>query len=232
MIITMNILRIIIVSCLAFILVTLHSCSDDKVDFITDLGLLKGHLIIAEELLDDGNPLMAEPHFAHSIKELYDHLKPSLKNRNVNFKSNIEKLGNNVKLTPSNPSIKEDLKEIYKIIDKLIADEKEPTAKLTAISKIIEQAKIEYKAGVKEVDDKFKVITYPEYHDARGFTVYVKELFENISEQLKQRDSNIDIAEALDKLLNALPLNPPESVDTYHSVLLHANMIINSPKTK
>ena len=68
------------------------------VDYMIKLGLMKGHLIVAKELLDLQKPDQAEPHIGHPVEEIYADVEEQLKERNVKeFKTQLVALQDLVK---------------------------------------------------------------------------------------------------------------------------------------
>ena len=68
------------------------------VDYMTKLGLMKGHLLVAKELLDFPKPDQAEPHIGHPVEEIYVDVEDQLKERNVKeFKTALISLQDLVK---------------------------------------------------------------------------------------------------------------------------------------
>ena len=51
------------------------------VDYMVKLGLMKGHLYVAKELLDQNQPKQAEPHIGHPVEEIYVDLEEQLNER-------------------------------------------------------------------------------------------------------------------------------------------------------
>ena len=63
------------------------------IDYMTKLGLMKGHLLVAKELLDQNQPKQAQPHIGHPVEEIYIDVEEQLEERKVKeFKSNLVSL--------------------------------------------------------------------------------------------------------------------------------------------
>ena len=63
------------------------------VDYMTKLGLMKGHLLVAQELLDLNQPKQAEPHIGHPVEEIYVDVEEQLNERKVKeFKTTLVSL--------------------------------------------------------------------------------------------------------------------------------------------
>jgi hypothetical protein len=60
------------------------------VDYMTKLALMKGHMMVAQELLDLQKPEQAEPHIGHPVEEIYADVEDQLSERNVKpFKDGV-----------------------------------------------------------------------------------------------------------------------------------------------
>jgi Helix-hairpin-helix motif len=67
-------------------------------DYMVKLGLMKGHMYVAKELLDLGEAKQAEPHIGHPVEEIYADVEDQLKERGVKeFKSGLITLEDLVK---------------------------------------------------------------------------------------------------------------------------------------
>ena len=72
---------------------------DSELDLLVVLEQMRGHLLIAEELLASNNPSGAEPHVGHPIDELYGAVDAPLQQRQIpGFKSQLEDLRQQVRL--------------------------------------------------------------------------------------------------------------------------------------
>ena len=56
---------------------------DPRVRFLRDLGLIRGHLLVGDELVKQGRWMDALPHFHHPAEELYGGIAPVLKKHSV-----------------------------------------------------------------------------------------------------------------------------------------------------
>ncbi|HEY9844652.1 MAG TPA: hypothetical protein V6D03_00480, partial [Candidatus Caenarcaniphilales bacterium] len=71
------------------------------VDYMTNLGLMKGHLLVAKELLNQGKPDQAEPHIGHPVEEIYADIEPQLQAHKVEeFKTTLNGLHDLVQSKP------------------------------------------------------------------------------------------------------------------------------------
>lgn len=150
------------------------------VDYIADLGLMRGHLIAAKELLDGGSPGQAQYHLAHPLEELYTQIEPTLEKQGINtdkFRKSLEQLYAQAKFKPYSQEIKNTPWESVKNIQSGIDDffEKNPQSREfveKVFLSILETSAEEYEAGIGR---NCKIVAPIEYQDSYGFVKYVKE---------------------------------------------------------
>lgn len=153
------------------------------VDYMTKLGLMKGHLVVAKELLALHQPQKAEPHIGHPVEEIYIDMEDQLNERNVKeFKTTLINLQDLVKSKPDDAKVKSDLVASMESIDAAIAvlpadQRSRPEFVLKVISGLLEAAASEYGAAITNG----KVAAAIEYQDSYGFVSYVNSLYEGIS---------------------------------------------------
>ncbi len=183
-------------------------------DYMVKLGLMKGHMMVARELLDLKKPDQAEPHIGHPVEEIYADVEEQLKERGVKeFKSTLSKLQSMVKAGAKDAAkTDEQFKLALSEIDGAIAvlpekQRKDEKFVLQVITGLLDTASSEYGAAI--ADNKVKEAI--EYQDSRGFVMYSQELFKTISPQLKAKsaDSEKKIATALTDLAVAWPTPVP-----------------------
>ncbi|MGK7876990.1 MAG: hypothetical protein AB4426_27980 [Xenococcaceae cyanobacterium] len=185
------------------------------VEYMSALALMKGHLIVAKELLDQGKPDQAEPHIGHPVEELYGDVESQLPERKVSdFKSTLNQLHDLVKSAPDAPQVTTEFQASIKAIDGAIEalpeiQRQSPQFVLKVINRLLETAQEEYEAAI--IDGK--VVELVEYQDSRGFVIYAETLYQNISEQMSQKhpDAHQGLESALTELKKAWPsVNPPQ----------------------
>lgn len=146
----------------------------DDAAFLTQLGLIRGHLQVGYELYDRDLPELAETHMKHPREEIYSALEPAFGTRGcAGFGDNL------VALTASvvERTAKADVKAAY---EGLLAGIRacEETAALddavvaaNVIVNLVRTAGVEYEIGVidGEIDNLH------EYQDAWGFTQVAKD---------------------------------------------------------
>ena len=153
---------------------TSQSVSTEDVDYMTALALMRGHMLVAKELLDQGKSDQAEPHIGHPVEELYGEVEKELPTRNVKeFKSTLNQLHDLVKLKPEDSKLTNQYDTSIQAIDGAIkavpeTQRQSPKFILKVINGLLETADEEYKAGIANG----KVLEIIEYQDSRGFVIY------------------------------------------------------------
>lgn len=157
---------------------------EKDVDYMVKLGLMKGHLFVAKELLDLKKPKEAEPHIGHPVEEIYTDVAEQLNERKVKeFKTTLIALEDLVKAgAKDNTKVTTNFKESMASVDTAIAalpaaQRKDPKFVLQVISGLLDTANSEYGASI--TDGKFKAAI--EYQDSRGFIAYVNMLYKEIA---------------------------------------------------
>ncbi len=159
------------------------------VDYMTKLGLMKGHLIVAKELLDLKQVAQAEPHIGHPVEEIYADVEDQLKERKVpEFKTPLIDLLDLVKggakdAAKVNTSFTASMKSVDGAIAILPASQRTSSKfALQIITGLLNTAKSEYKAAIANG----KIAQVVEYQDSRGFVTYANQLYKAIEPQLKK----------------------------------------------
>ena len=210
------------------------------VDYMTALGLMKGHLLVAKELLDQGKPDQAEPHIGHPIEELYADVENQLPERNVkDFKPTLNTLHDFVKSKPNAPEITTEYKTAMQEIDQAIealpvSERQSPDFILSVINRMLSTAEEEYNAAIANG----KIVETIEYQDARGFILYANTLYQGIGDQVSQDypDQAQTLESSLNELQNALPsatppatpVMTPEEVSTLTQTIQQTSQTISS----
>lgn len=179
------------------------------VDYMTKLGLMKGHMLVAKELLDQGKPEQAEPHIGHPVEEIYVDVEEQFQERNVpEFKTALMGLQDLVKSNPKDAKIGTNFEKSMQAIDGAIqvlpeSQRQSPDFMLQVIGGLLDAANSEYGAAIANG----KISAAIEYQDSRGFVNYADTLQSNIAEPLKKEnpDAQKAIADSMTKLKTAWP---------------------------
>ena len=183
-------------------------------DYMVKLGLMKGHLYVAKELLDLKKPKDAEPHIGHPVEEIYTDVADQLTERKVKeFKTTLITLDDLVKAgAKDNNKVTTNFKESMVSIDSAIAalpeaQRKSPNFVLRVINGLLDTANSEYGASI--ADGKFKAAI--EYQDSRGFITYADQLYQGISPAMAKDHPDIHkvVTESIKQLKTAWPAPMP-----------------------
>jgi hypothetical protein len=188
--------------------------AEKDADYMVKLGLMKGHLFVAKELLDLKKPKDAEPHIGHPVEEIYTDVADQLTERKVKeFKTTLIALEDLVKAgAKDNSKVATNFKESMQSIDLAIAalpdaQRKNPNFVLQVINGLLDTANSEYGAAI--TDGKIKAAI--EYQDSRGFITYVNMLYKGIAPSMAKDhpEDHQAITETLKQLTTAWPAAIP-----------------------
>jgi DNA uptake protein ComE-like DNA-binding protein len=215
------------------------------VDYMTKLGLMKGHLIVAQELLDQNQPKQAEPHIGHPVEEIYVDVEDQLNERKVKeFKTTLVSLQDLVKSNPKDGKVKTNFTTSMQSVDEAIAalpesQRTQPSFVLQVINGLLDAANSEYGAAVADG----KITAAIEYQDSRGFVLYADELYQGISSQMAKDQPEADkaIQASMAQLKKtwpsvippAKPVNTPEEVTKQvKAIESESQKVIDTAKTQ
>jgi len=186
------------------------------VDYMTTLGLMKGHLLVAKELIAEKQYKQAEPHIGHHIEELYGDLEEPLAAHKVpDFKAKLTKLYDLSKSAPDSPETMAAFDQATQAIDTAIAavpehDRQSSKFVMTVINHLLRTAAEEYKAAIADN----KIVAVIEYQDSRGFVLYADSLYQTIAAQMSKEkaEKHQVILSKLTELKTTWPsVNPPDA---------------------
>src|ERR687885_1188629 len=179
------------------------------VDFMTKMGLMKGHLLVAKELLDLQLPKQAEPHIGHPVEEIYVDVADQLNERKVpEFKNTLISLQDLVKSNPKDAKVATNFDQSMQAVDQAIqvlseSERQSPQFVLQVINGLLDSANSKYQAAIANG----KIAAVIEYQDSRGFVTYADSLIGKISEQLTKQNAEAQkaIADSMTQLKTAWP---------------------------
>ncbi|MCY7367292.1 MAG: helix-hairpin-helix domain-containing protein [Chamaesiphon sp.] len=186
-------------------------------DYMIKLGLMKGHLFVAKELLDLKQPKDAEPHIGHPVEEIYTDVADQLNERKVKeFKTTLIALEDLVKAGAKDmPKVTNNLKESQQSINLAIAalpdaQRKDPKFVLQVINGLLETANSEYGAAIANGKIKEAI----EYQDSRGFVAYANMLYQGIAASIEkdQPATHKIIIDNMKQLTTAWPTTMPPAI--------------------
>lgn len=195
------------------------------VDYMTKLGLMQGHLMVAGELLALQKPDQAEPHIGHPVEEIYADVEDQFAERNVkDFKDTMIALQDKVKAGAKDTAkVNSELKQSMQSVDGAIAvlpesERKSPSFVLQVINGLLDTANSEYGAAIADG----KITQAIEYQDSRGFVQYADELFKEIAPQVQKENPQAyqTIQDSMQQLVKVWPspLPPATPVKTPEQV--------------
>jgi hypothetical protein len=176
---------------------------------LTQLGLMRGHLRMASELTDAGDPKQASLHYHHPLKELYAGVAPELTARGITV------LGTELKTLEDAADAAGDVKlPLAKVLATIDLAEgsvsASPKMMLAAVVGLLRHADEEYAVAFTPAGALDK---REEYQDSWGFVRKAAEIFNRVRVNLAKRDPAPirDIAKDITALQTAWPsLNGPE----------------------
>lgn len=177
------------------------------VDYLTKLGLMKGHLIIAGQLLALNLPEQAEPHLGHPVEEIYVDIAEQLPERNVpDFSDILTTTQDLVKAKPNDPQVKSTYDQAMAAVDQAIAaipadHLQSPSFVLQSVTEMLETAVAEYTAAISGG----KITEVIEYQDSRGFVEYAKDTLLPQIEPGMEAAVTRDLKAKMDTLFQAWP---------------------------
>lgn len=181
-------------------------------DYMAVLGLMKGHLLVAKELIDKGDYEGAEPHIGHPVEELYSNIEADLEARGVpEFRSQLNALHELVMATPTDAKTASAYDTAMASIDGAIAaipSQTSPEFVKAVLSDILATAEQEYEGSI--ANGQFAEVI--EYQDSRGFVLYANDFYAQAMPTLAKADAtgSQTIADNLAALKAAWPeVTPP-----------------------
>jgi hypothetical protein len=146
--------------------------------YLAVLGQMRGHLIVAGELMREGNFAQAEKHIGHPVEELYGSVEPELERRRVKpFKEQLTVLLELIQASPGSPDTRKAYQSAVAAIDAARlgvpeAVRRDPATTAAVVREIVKVAASEYDASIADG----AIVETIEYQDSRGFVLYAGEL--------------------------------------------------------
>lgn len=182
--------------------------------FARIIALIRGHLLIADELLKQGERQAAYAHFNHPREELYGVIRADLKNyRTPQFDGALKNLARAAKARKPAPYAK-----AWQAVEQALAaadvglKEKQgdwPRFMLAAALEVLKTAPDEYFEAVV----RGRIAKAVEYQDARGFILQAEKMIESVAAGLEQKDAAAlqDIRAGVAELKQVFPTAIPPS---------------------
>lgn len=192
------------------------STGDVDTDYMANLGLMRGRLITAQELIDLGDYEQADPLIGKALEESYGAIETVLPEKGVeDFKPTLVQLQDLIKSAPESPEVTTLLEQSTAAIDDAIAALPEsqlnsPEFVLEAMVAMLQSAAAEYDAATIN-GQSLEVLAY---QDSRGFFLYSDQLYQTIAESKAAADpqGHETIVASLAELQTAWPsIEPPST---------------------
>jgi hypothetical protein len=197
---------------------------DPHVKFFRDMGLVRGHLLVGDELVQAGLWDEALPHFHHPIEEIYPAIGEKLAVQGLRPFDRALKALTQAVAAKNAAAYATSLKVVNRRMEDTETAMKrfaEPWVKsrISTVIAMLQVAAGEYEASI----ESGKIVKPVEYQDARGFVFYAGAMLESMAKDLAVADLKALAATqaALLELKTAWPTAlPPETpVKTAAAVL-------------
>ena len=200
-------------------------------DFALKIAQIRGHLLVGDQLVKEKQWAAALPHFLHPSEELYEPLRPKLKDYKVPaFSTALKVLANVVKARKGGADYDNALKTVNDALAAADAGLKEKQKDWNAFT--VETAIEVLKSATKEYEEaivKGRIAKPVEYQDARGFIWQAESMIEGIGPALEQKDKDAlaNVRAGLAELKKAWPaaMPPKTPVKDYATVLSDVSRI-------
>lgn len=198
----------------------------DDVAYLSQLGLVRGHLHVGVALYLEGHRDAGRTHMKHPQDELYATLLPAFKARNVSgFDKELERLADLTARDAPDAEVKAAHDALVAAITRTEqkgapAAFQDPVTLIRVAANLLRTAAEEYEIGT---DDRV-VVNAHEYQDSLGFTHTARMLVDRVSDRLAQQapDTLAEVQKQFENVQVAWRgVMPPERVDA-EPELLHA----------
>ena len=159
--------------------------------FARTIALIRGHLLIGDELVSQKQWVAAYPHFMHPTEELYDLIKDTVKDyKTPPFDRALKSLSRAVKAKDAKQYAKS-LKDVQKALaaaDAGLKPKQAATWDSFTFATALEAMKVatsEYTAAFKDG----KLANPVEYQDARGFIFHADNMISSVAAGLQKKDA-------------------------------------------
>jgi hypothetical protein len=194
-------------------------------DFALRIAQVRGHLLIGDELVKEGQWNAAYPHFRHPTEELYSGIRARLKDYRIPpFEAALKVLANAVKAKKGG----DDYAKAFKAVaDALAAADTGLKAKQPGWDSFVMETALEtLKSATGEYEQaiaKGRIAKPVEYQDARGFVWQAEQMIEQVAPALEKKDADAlaHVRTALGELKKAFPaaMPPTTPIKDYGAVL-------------
>jgi hypothetical protein len=187
---------------------------DTRIRFYRDIALMRGHLLVGQQLIELGLWDEALPHFLHPTEELYGAMEKYIKLHDIKpFSRELQALAQTVKAKRKG-AYEQALKVVDQRLDGALAVARRfmtPLRSFTArtAAEVLKVALSEYETSM----EGGRFVKPVEYQDSRGFVWQAERMIDSAATELQKAD-----AEALARIRSALaqlkaawpaPMPPP-----------------------
>jgi hypothetical protein len=159
-------------------------------DFALKISQIRGHLLVGDELVKEGQWAAALPHFLHPSEELYGPIRGRLKTYNTPpFADALKALATTVKQKKGGDDYAKALKTVE---DALASADAGVKAKQASEGFAVDTALELLKSATNEYEEaivKGRIAKPVEYQDARGFVWQSEKMIEALSPALEKKDA-------------------------------------------
>lgn len=158
--------------------------------FYRDIELIRGHLLVGDELVKEKRWAEALPHFLHPSEEIYGKLRNELKTYDVApFVQALKALAQTVKAKNEGAyrTALAALEERLAAADKGVRAKEQnwPSFAVDTVLEILRSATNEYEEAIA----KGRIAKPVEYQDSRGFVFEAERLLSSVADDLSKRDA-------------------------------------------
>jgi len=194
--------------------------AENDLAYLTQLGLMRGHLLVGYQLYFDGYIEHAKTHMKHPESELYSKIEPAFKARgSEGFAVHLQQLAQAVETEQDQATVTSFYRTLVVAIgqseNKVSLESHSTGTKLQLAAELLMVANEEYAIAV--VDGKME--NAHEYQDAYGFTEIAKEIVGSI-EPMGDQPRVMKAVEMIESLAPLWPsLIPPNRLSTSSQAL-------------
>lgn len=196
-----------------------------NVKFLRDIGLIRGHLLVGNELVEQQRWADALPHFHHPIEEIYNALRTPLKTKHIaDFDGALKALAQTVNAKKADAykvawaRVDQRLSEI-EASEKSAAGEAWPKTTVQVVLALLQSATGEYGQCIEDG----RIAKPVEYQDSRGFVFHAGNLLSSVAPQLTK--VNAEAASAIKGYHDDLKAAWPAAVPPEKPVMDHAAVL-------
>ncbi|NCF44122.1 MAG: hypothetical protein GWP70_04795 [Proteobacteria bacterium] len=183
---------------------------NERVEFVTKLALIQGHLWVAAQLVEADQMPLAAKHAKHPAQEVYQELLPFFAAIDSSgFAQELEHMSGKFG-TSSDGAFEPAYRQVMAAIDTIVASQQlNCVANFRVAKNLVAQAFVEYQAGLQSG----VIVDLQEYQDARGFVQIAEKLIQRC-EASKAREVLLAQVAAAKQLWPSLNPQEPVRADT------------------